>query len=47
LLIATEKKQYKDFLEKENLLLEVMRQTDVETLNKRYFDLGVGKYLVK
>ena len=47
LLIATEEKQYKDFLEEENLLLEVMRQTDVETLNKRYFDMGEGKYLMK
>lgn len=47
LLIATEDKQYKDFLEEEYLLLEVMRQTDVEKLNKRYFDLGKGKYLVK
>jgi len=47
LLIATEEKQYKDFLEKENLLLEVMRQTDIEKLNKQYFDLGQGKYLIK
>lgn len=47
LLIATEEKLYKDFLEEEDLLLEVMRQTDLEDLNKRYFDLGEGRYLVK
>ena len=47
LLIATDKEQYEDFLEKENLLLEVMRQTNVEKLNKNYFDMTNGKYLVK
>lgn len=47
LLIATDEKQYKDFLEKDNLLLEVMRQTDVGKLNERYFDLGEGKYFLK
>jgi len=47
LLITTEEKQYKDFLEREDLLLEVMRQTKVDDLNKQYFDFGEGKYLVK
>jgi hypothetical protein len=47
LLIATEEKQYKDFLDREDLHLEVMRQTEMYKLNKKYFDLGEGKYLVK
>jgi len=47
LLIATEEKQYKDYLNEENLLLEVMRQTDVDSLNKAYFDLGKNKYFLE
>lgn len=47
LLIADNAEQYRDFLDREDLFLEVMRQSPIENLHKRYFRLGEGRYEVR
>lgn len=46
LLIATKEEQYLEFMQRNDLHLEVMRQTPLEDLNQHYFELGEGRYLL-